>query len=104
MLLVVRLNESHAWVSLKSRQVGKFPVDIVLCPYEMTERAWLGWAGKWSAFRQHVMGHCWTGPRQLEVTILGKWPKLEGVQRTTNRVGRQPEGKYRRHGSGSERV
>ena len=53
------------------------------------------------------MRHLWTGPRQLRVTVLGKRPKLEDIglrQRATDRVDRQPEGKYRRHGIGSERV
>jgi len=39
MLSAVRLNELRAWVPPKSRQVEKFPLDIVLCPNETTERA-----------------------------------------------------------------
>lgn len=71
------------------------------------EKAEPGWVDKWIAFCQCVMGHGWTGRRQLRVTVLGKQPKLEGVQlmqRATNRVSRQPEGKYRRHSIGSEKV
>lgn len=39
--------------------------------------------------------------------VLGKKPNSEdaqGLQRATNRVSRQPEGKYRRHGVRSKRV
>ena len=39
--------------------------------------------------------------------VLGKTPNSEDVQRlqrATNRVSRQPEGKYRRHGVRSKRV
>lgn len=78
MLLVSQLNESRAWVPPKSRQVEKFPPDIVLCAYESTERVGPGWVGgECTAFCQRITGHWWTGPR---VTVLGKWPKLEGVQ------------------------
>lgn len=99
-MLAVKLNES--------RQVEKFLPDTVLCPYETTDRAGPVWGvGKWAAFSQCAVGLWWTGPRQLRVTVLGKRPKLEHIQlmeRATNRVSRQPEGKYRRHGIGSERV
>lgn len=40
----------------------------------------MGGGGEWPAFCQCITGHWWTGPRQLRVTVLGKWPKLEGVQ------------------------
>lgn len=79
MLPVFRLKELHAWVPPRSRQVEKFPLDVVLCLNETTEKAGLGWAGQWTPFCQRAIGQRWTGPRHLRVTVLGKRPKLEGV-------------------------
>ena len=80
MLPVFRLKELHAWVPPRSRQVEKFPLDVVLCLHETTEKAELGRAGQWTPFCQCVIGQRWTDPRHLRVTVLGKRPKLEGVQ------------------------
>lgn len=99
MLLAIRLYESHAWVPPKSRQVEKFPLDVVLCPYGSSEnRARLeGWV-------DCILPVC---SRALVDSLQAAEGHCSGQMAKTGRVFNwytQPEGKYRRHGIGSARV
>lgn len=102
MLLAIRLCESHARLPPKSRQVKKFPLDLVLCPYESAEsRARLG------GWVDCVLPVC---SRALVDSLQAAEGHCSGQMAKTGRVfnwyrlGTQPKGKYRRHGIGSARV